>query len=93
VIVALGNRVTMEENLEKALNRVLQAETTYRKEASTVAVEIEETSDPGSLALALEHYHKAKDYSRSGDWAGYGRELDQLEKILNQLSKKTEKKE
>ena len=91
VIVALGNRITMEETLEKALNLVLQAETTYRKEASTVAVETEETSD--SLSLALEHYHKAKDYSRNGDWAGYGRELDQLEKILNQLSKKTEKKE
>jgi hypothetical protein len=80
----------MEENLEKALNLVLQAETTYRKEASTVAVETEETSDP--FGLALEHYHKAKDYSQNGDWAGYGRELDQLEKILNQLSKKTEKK-
>ena len=91
VIVALGNRVTMEENLEKALNNVLQAETTYRKEASIVAVETEETSDLGSLAL--KHYHRAKDYLQSGDWAGYGRELDQLEKILNQLSKKTEKKE
>jgi len=91
VIVALGNRVTMAETLEKALNQVLQAETTYRKEASTVAVATEGTSDLGGLAL--EHYHKAKDFLRNGDWAGYGRELDQLEKILNQLSKKTEKKE
>jgi uncharacterized membrane protein (UPF0182 family) len=91
VIVALGNRVIMEENLEMALNRVLKAETTYGKEASTVAVETKETSDLGGLAL--QHYHKAKDFLRNGDWAGYGTELDQLEKILNQLSKKTEKKE
>jgi len=91
VIVALGNRVTMEEDLEKALNRVLQGEIAYREKVSTLVPETEETSDLG--VLALKHYNKAKDYLREGDLAGYGRELEQLENILKQLSKKTVKRE
>jgi len=89
VIVALGNRVIMEETLEKALNRVLSGEIAVRREPSSLVPETEETSALGDLAL--KHYKKAKDYLREGDWAGYGRELEQLEKILKQLSEKTEK--
>ena len=44
-----------------------------------------EISDLGKQALSL--YHRAKEYLRRGDWAGYGRELDKLENILMQLSK------
>jgi hypothetical protein len=36
--------------------------------------------------LALEHYNKAKDYLRQGNWAAYGRELEEMEKILNQMA-------
>ena len=53
-----------------------------------------ETGETSGLGvLALKHYNKAKDYLREGDWAGYGRELEQLENILKQLSKKTGKRE
>ncbi|UCG66104.1 MAG: UPF0182 family protein [Deltaproteobacteria bacterium] len=91
VIVALGNRVTMEEDLEKALNRVLQGEIAYREEVSPLVPETGETPDLG--VLALKHYNKAKEYLCEGDWAGCGRELEQLENILKQLSKKTMKRE
>jgi uncharacterized membrane protein (UPF0182 family) len=76
VIVAIGNRVVMEERLDQALNRVLGSEIAQRRE--------DETSDLN--ARALEYYYKAKEYLREGDWAGYGRELDKLENILKQLS-------
>ncbi len=91
VIVALGNRITMEEDLEKALNRVLQDEIAYREEVSPLVPETGETSDLG--VLALKHYNKAKEYLCEGDWAGCVRELEQLENILKQLSKKTVKRE
>jgi hypothetical protein len=44
-------------------------------------------------ATALDHYNKAKDYLRHGDWAGYGREQESLENILKEISgmKKEEK--
>jgi uncharacterized membrane protein (UPF0182 family) len=87
VIVALGNQVVMEERLDQALSRVLGREIVLGKEVSAVIPQTGETSNLG--ARALEYYHKAKEYLRQGDWAGYGRELDKLEGILKQLSQTT----
>jgi uncharacterized membrane protein (UPF0182 family) len=84
VIVALGNRVAMEETLDKALSRVLRGEAIAQKDFSPKITEKRETSDLG--VLALESYNKAKEYLKEGDWTGYGRELDKLENILKQLS-------
>jgi uncharacterized membrane protein (UPF0182 family) len=82
VIVAIGNRVVMEE-----LNRILGSEVAQKREVSTI---IPETGPTSELSVrALEYYHKAKEYLRDGDWAGYGRELDKLENILKQLSNTT----
>ena len=39
--------------------------------------------------MALDHYNRAKDYLRQGNWAGYGKELENLERILRELSGKT----
>jgi uncharacterized membrane protein (UPF0182 family) len=38
------------------------------------------------IEQAQQHYNKAQDYLKTGDWAGYGREMDALEKVLNQLA-------
>ncbi len=91
VIVVLGNRVVMERRLDMALNRVLAGEIALRKAASPIATVTQEISDLG--IQALKYYNKAKDYLREGDWAGYGRELEKLEGILEQLSKPTASKE
>jgi hypothetical protein len=49
-----------------------------------------ETRESSNLgALALEHYNKAKAYLRQGNWAEYGRELENLEKILEKISSMT----
>ena len=90
VIVALGSRVAMEKSLDQALSRVLSGHVALTKEASPITPETERTSDLG--VLALKHYHQAKDYLREGDWAGYGRELKQLEDILTQISKTSDAK-
>jgi uncharacterized membrane protein (UPF0182 family) len=89
VIVAHGNRIAMEETLDLALSRVLQIEVAHRKEVSPKMAATEDISELG--ALALQYYHTAKEYMREGDWAGYGRELEKLESILNQLSNTAEK--
>ena len=85
VIVALGNRVAMEEKLETALSRVLDAGAISRKEASAKPPRTEEVTELG--ALALQYYNNAREYLQAGDWAGYGRELEKLEDILKKLSK------
>jgi len=87
VIVALGSRVAMEENLDRALSRALGGRIIEKDDVFTKAPESGEISDLGEQAL--KYYNKAKDYLRQGDWAGYGRELEKLENLLTQISKKT----
>ena len=84
VIVAFGNRVVMEEDLERALSSVLGEEIGAKELVAPHIPRILETSDLG--ALALQHYRKAKAYLREGNWAEYGKELDNLERVLNQMS-------
>ena len=35
---------------------------------------------------AQQHYNKAQEYLKAGDWAGYGSELDALEAVLDRLA-------
>ena len=87
VIVVLGNRVAMEEKLDLALSRVLGSTIVEKDDVSAKVTESGEISELGEQALR--YYHNAKDYLRQGDWAGYGRELEKLENILEQISKNT----
>jgi len=90
VIVAFSNRLIMEEHLDKALNSVLGGQVSAKQLASPSIPETWDTSNLG--VLALEHYNKAKDHLRQGNWAEYGSELENLEKILEKLSSITKEK-
>lgn len=88
VIVAFSNRLGMEENLDKALRSVLSERLPAEQ---TIASTVPPGGDVSSLSgLALEHYNKAKEHLRRGNWAEFGKELDELERILGQISGKTE---
>jgi uncharacterized membrane protein (UPF0182 family) len=91
VIVAYSNRVTMEESLDKALSRALGEPVSPKETVSPLRPKIHGISELGGLAL--KHYNKAKDFLRQGNWAGYGRELEELEKILNEISGTTKEEE
>jgi uncharacterized membrane protein (UPF0182 family) len=90
VIVAFGNRLVMEENLDKALSSVLGGQIIAKQSAPPSVPQTQDLSNLG--VLALEHYNKAKDYLRQGNWAEYGRELENLEKILQEISSITKEK-
>ncbi len=89
VIAALGNRMVMEENLEKAIARILEEPIRLEEAAaaSLTGPPGEETGIQEMGRQALTHYNRAKAYLQAGDWAGYGRELEQLEGILENLSR------
>jgi uncharacterized membrane protein (UPF0182 family) len=89
VIVAFSNRVIMEENLGNALNNLLEMKISLEELTSPAVSKTLETHDLGGIAL--EHYNKAKDYLRQGNWAGYGKELESLERILKEMAKAAEK--
>ncbi|MEE9613147.1 MAG: hypothetical protein V3W19_17960, partial [Desulfatiglandales bacterium] len=90
VIVAFGSRLIMEESLDKALRGVLGGEVFPEQLASPSFAQTEGISDLG--VLALKHYNNAKNYLRQGNWAGYGRELENLEKVLKEISSKRQEK-
>ena len=85
VIVAFGDQVVMEENLELALQRLFGGEKTVATVAAAVTSETK--SSPAALAKeAMSIYEKATTLQRQGNWAGYGEELRKLEQILKQLA-------
>ena len=81
----------MEETLDRALRLVLGGAIAAREMVSDFKPGTHDISESG--ALALEHYNKAKEHLRQGDWAGYGKELEHLENILKQMSTIAKEKE
>jgi hypothetical protein len=86
VIVAFGDQVVMEENLELALQRLFGGKKTAV--AATGAVTADIKASPATLAReAMSIYEKAVNLQRQGNWAGYGEELRKLEQVLKQMAK------
>ncbi len=97
VIVSFKDRTEMEPSLDEALRKVflgtgaapsIQTDTTAIPGQKSLTAP-EKGSDPA--AQALEHYNKAMEYLRKGDWAGYGRELDRMKQVLEEMAKGTAK--
>jgi uncharacterized membrane protein (UPF0182 family) len=88
VIVAFGDQVVMEENLELALQRLFGGK---KPVAATVSTTGTMTGDikasPAQLAKeAMGLYEKAINLQRQGNWAGYGEELRKLEQVLKRMA-------
>jgi uncharacterized membrane protein (UPF0182 family) len=87
VIVSFSKHLAMKENLDAALFSVLGKRAPAAASASpSIPRSIAGTS---SAQRALEHYNRAGAYLREGDWAGYGKELEALETILNEMANST----
>lgn len=93
VIVAFGNSLAMEENLELTLQRVFGGEVMRDKPApagtfAATAPPARTRTAPQIAAEALAHYRKAQEFLRQGNWAGYGEELKKMEEGLKELEGK-----
>ena len=93
VIVAFGNSLAMEENLELTLQKVFGGEVMREKPAPKAALAAagpaeKRRTDPEIAAEALAHYRKAQEFLRQGNWAGYGEELRKMEEGLKALERK-----
>lgn len=88
VIVAFGDQVVMEENLELALQRLFGGKKTAAVTAgSTTSVAADMKASPAALAKeAMSIYEKATALQRQGNWSGYGEELRKLEQILKRMA-------
>jgi uncharacterized membrane protein (UPF0182 family) len=88
VIVAFGNKITMEENLQIALEKVFGGEAGEAKKVEKVTKGKVSVTD--LIDEAVSHFNKAQEYQRAGNWAGYGEEINQLEKVLKELQSRAE---
>jgi len=85
VIVAFGDEVVMEENLELALQRLFGGKKTAVAAAVSATTDVK--ASPASLAKeAMSIYEKAMTLQRQGNWAGYGEELRKLEQVLKRMA-------
>ena len=103
VIVAYQNQIVMEETLDEGLARLFGGAAAREPDAELVrgpALPSSEatpglappaaggTTDLAGLAArAREHYDRAVEAQRSGDWAKYGEELKLLGEVLAQMRK------
>ncbi|MGL4287371.1 MAG: UPF0182 family protein, partial [Phreatobacter sp.] len=90
VIAAYGENVVMKETLAEALAAL------FPEPAVAPAAAGDTTgSVPGAAAgqarEALEHYHHAMERLKSGDWAGFGTELDAMRRILENFSRQADR--
>ena len=88
VIVAYGNQLSMQDNLEGAL-----AATFGSRPVIATRPEPTTSAPPGGgtaqdkLRSALGHFDRAQELLRQGNWAGYGKELKETETILRELAR------
>ena len=89
VIVAFGDEVVMEENLELALQRLFGGKKTVAAPvAASPGTAADAKASPAALAKeAMAIYEKATTLQRQGNWAGYGDELRRLEQTLKRMAK------
>jgi uncharacterized membrane protein (UPF0182 family) len=86
VIVAYGDQVVMEENLELALARLFGERKAPAGVASATPPKV--TGSVTDLAKeAMSIYERAVNLQRQGNWGGYGEELKRLEQVLKQMAK------
>jgi hypothetical protein len=99
VIVAAGDQIAMEPTLEESLAAIFGTEAIPPEEPEVeppIPGEPEELLSAQIVSLieeAQQHYDKAQQYLKAGDWAGYGKELDSLKAVLDELAELVAEKE
>jgi uncharacterized protein len=85
VIAAYAGRVVMKDTLPAALAALFKESIPLTLWSSPNGAPSAVPADARARA-ALDHYDRAIDRLRAGDWAGFGAELDTLRSFLQQLS-------
>jgi hypothetical protein len=98
VIVAYGNQLRMDTNLEAALEGIFGSGATPSGRAGAVGKAVPTTavavtppgpSHPSALAKqALDHFNRAQAALKDQDWTRYGEELKKMRAVLEELAKK-----
>jgi hypothetical protein len=89
VIASYGEHVVMKETLAEALSALFPVPSA----ASAAPSAAPETSLAGPAAdrarETLDHYNQAIERLKSGDWAGFGTQLDAMRRLLEDMIKQS----
>jgi uncharacterized membrane protein (UPF0182 family) len=91
VIVLFGDRLAMEPDLDTALSRVFggRVETLTAGPAAPSAGPASaagpSAAAPTDWSAARDLYRRALEAQRAGDWAGYGRHIEELGRLIERL--------
>lgn len=88
VIVAYENRIAMEETLDAALSKIFGDVRISEETAPSKAVSLHAAKEEKGLAsIAKEHFDRAMNAQRAGNWALYGEEIRNLGEVINKMQK------
>jgi len=99
VIVVAENKIAMEESLEESLSRIFgSAPSTAPPTAAETLASASQTGTTASApppdasgqdlaAQAKQHYDRAIQAQRDGDWARYGEEIKRLGSVIEQMGR------
>jgi uncharacterized membrane protein (UPF0182 family) len=85
VIVAFGNQIFMEETLERGLQRMFDGRPVSVQTPEAAQAQQMTTEQSATARQALDHFRRAQDSLRQGNWAAYGEELKKVEALLRQM--------
>jgi uncharacterized membrane protein (UPF0182 family) len=88
VIASYGEHVVMKETLAEALSALFEAGTAPAAPNATTGTPL---AGPAAdrAREALDHYNQAIERLKSGDWAGFGTELDAMRGLLEDISRQS----
>jgi uncharacterized membrane protein (UPF0182 family) len=91
VMVAYGNTIVMEENLELSLERIFGALKKSTASDITINAEKQDTSAVSSLkeliTRAQNEFNAGQQALTSGDLGGYGNSMNRVKEIVNEIAK------
>lgn len=92
VIVGMGERIVMEDNIQLAFAKLFNAKLEQPGTTAPVppgGAPSAQTETNSLILKAADLFEKSKSAQQSGDWAGYGEYIKELENVLNQLKSNT----
>ena len=94
VIVVAGEQIAMEPTLEGSIAAIFGVEAppiepVVKPPVPAVPEEPVAADIASLIEEAQQHYDKAQQYLKAGDWASYGSELDALKAVLDRLAEIT----
>jgi len=94
VVVVSGDLIAMEPTLAQSLAAIYPGLSTEELPTTAPPPTPGMPAELAKLAeLAQEHYAKAQEHLKAGDWTGWGEELQKMEEVLSQLIELTSRQE